>query len=753
MLDWKLGYSDGLDEEPAEKIDIMPYMSSPDTPGEAQLLWHKAGRLPDYNYGSNVLEYRWCEDVWWHYETMLTVEDRPGFEPFVTFDCIDYRYTIRVDGNIAADGEGMFTPVRVPLSAYAGKTVKLECIIHPVPKVKGVPATRDQARESVKPPVSYGWDWHPRLVPSGISGSVRLEYLPKIRIDSCEITYELSDDLETAELCVSAETVGSAHTIVAFITDANGDTVASDAVRAVTGRNELKLTLKSPKLWWPARQGEQYLYTVHTELFSENGDLASECSKELGLRRVRLVMNADGWEKGFPKSQGEYPFTLEINGRKIFCKGSNFVSPDIFYSLNTPERYRQLVTLALDANMNIFRMWGGSPVNKPEFFELCDKLGMMVWQEFPLACNNYPDKDAYLTVLEKEATSIVKRLREHPSVILWCGGNELFNSWSGMTNQSLALRILDRVTLTYDRKTPFIMTSPIYGVAHGPYVNIVDDSTGMEAITLMTASDHTAYTEFGCPGPAQYDYIRKYISDEDLGTFFELQTFDPDGKTHAGLANLDEKLTNPWFLHHAIKAHYPYDTWFRVNEIYRYFHKTDSLEECCELGQIIQGACYKVMFGQARIKWPRTSMAVNWDFNEPWPCFAGNSLIAYPEVVKPAYFDVKQALRDRMLALDLNRLRFAPGEEAEVGIYALNDLPDALSGGDFEITLDFDDADETHTELMRGSFSEIPGTSSVKIGTLKFKVPEDVSKTFRLTITCSDGELSESYTLFRKDGK
>ena len=201
----------------------------------------------------------------------------------------------------------------------------------------------------------------------------------------------------------------------------------------------------------------------------------------------------------------------------------------------------------------------------------------MVWQEFPLSCNNYPDKKHYIDTLRTESTSIVKRLKNHPSVVMWCGGNELFNSWSGMTNQSHALRLLDEVTFENDKNTPFIMTSPIYGVGHGPYVNIVDDNTKTEALTLFEESPRTAYTEFGCPGPASYDYISQYIDEKDMNEFFALQ--DPhDGRALSeGLQNLDEKYNSPWFIHHAVKAHYPSDTWFRVNEIYTYFYETFSL--------------------------------------------------------------------------------------------------------------------------------------------------------------------------------
>lgn len=754
MLNWSLGFSDSADTEPAETIDLQQYGEAPNVPGEAQLLWCKAGKLPDYNYGSNSLEYKWCEDVYWHYSTLFEVKKKIGFEPYIVFNYIDYRYTIKANGKILADGEGMFTPVEISLAQFEGIPVKLECVIHPVPKIPGVPVSRAQARESAKPPVSYGWDWHPRLVTSGLSGEVILSYRPLLRLSDCEFSYTLDEKFENAAVKVTAGVIGNTDDktkIVILLLDADGNTVAADEIEAVSGKNEAELELHSPKLWWPSRQGEQYLYTLKIELVGADGNVIFECSKLTGFRRVKLVMNASDWSAASPATQAKFPFTLEINGRRIFAKGSNFVSADIFYSKISKENYRSLVESALEANMNIFRMWGGSPVNKDEFFELCDKLGMMVWQEFPLSCNDYPDKPEYLSVLEREASSIVKRLKPHPCVVLWCGGNELFNGWSGMTNQSHALRLLDKITYDLDRFTPFIMTSPLYGVGHGPYINIVDDKTGKEAIQLFQESPRTAYTEFGCPGPAALDYIMQYMDEADLGTFFDLQRSDEEIKNSEGLQTLEEKFKSPWFIHHAIKAHYPRDTWFRVNEIYQYFYKTDSISECCELGQIIQGACYKAAFEEARRKWPNTSMAINWCWNEPWPCFANNSLVSYPNVLRPAYFDVRQALRDQMLSVKFPKLRHRRGDEVKIELWALNDLPRELAGSDYAVYLDLDDADETRIELNSGSFDSTAPLCSRKLCEMSFKVPENVTKTFSVAVKCANDELSSVYTLFRID--
>ena len=149
--------------------------------------------------------------------------------------------------------------------------------------------------------------------------------------------------------------------------------------------------------------------------------------------------------------------------------------------------------------MNIFRMWGGSGIQKDRFYELCDECGIMVWQEFPLVCNNYVNDPHYLEILEQEATCIVKSLRKHPCVVLWCGGNELFNGWSKMTDQHHALRLLNKICYDHDRNTPFLATSPLAGMAHGCYLFSYE---GKEVYRMFNEAHYTAYTEFGVPSVA-----------------------------------------------------------------------------------------------------------------------------------------------------------------------------------------------------------------------------------------------------------
>ena len=162
----------------------------------------------------------------------------------------------------------------------------------------------------------------------------------------------------------------------------------------------------------------------------------------------------------------------------------------------------------------------------------------MVWQEFPLACNNYKNDDRYLDVLELEAASIVSRVRRHASLAMWCGGNELFQKWSGMDDQSYALRLLNAICYKFDRKTPFLYTSPMNGVMHGPYY-FFHPRDKKTMINYFRDFNAVAYTEFGVPSISPIEVIKKVIPEDELSQI---------------------KPTKSWIAHHGFDAFGP-DRW------------------------------------------------------------------------------------------------------------------------------------------------------------------------------------------------
>ncbi len=366
--------------------------------------------------------------------------------------------------------------------------------------------------------MSYGWDWHPRLIPSGIWDDTRLEVVPSSRVKEVSVLYTLNEDLSGAEIDVEVtgqELEGCRLTWTLF--DAGKRVVDTRQVVAGIEGGVIVSQLEDPQLWWPHDHGTPYLYHYSIELADPSGKRLQTIHGKTGFRRVKLVMNQGGWEhpKGFPKTRSVVPIQMEINGRRIFCKGTNWVNPEIFPGTITAERYRELLDRALEANFNMLRVWGGGIVNKESFHDLCDEKGIMVWQEFPLACNNYEGTPEYLKVLEQESESIIRRIRNHPSLAIWSGGNELFNAWGGMTDQSLAIRLLNSQCYRLDPHTPFISTSPLYGMGHGHYV-FRDQETGEEVYAIMSKARNTAYTEFGMPSPSPVETLRSVIPPEEL---------------------------------------------------------------------------------------------------------------------------------------------------------------------------------------------------------------------------------------------
>ncbi len=687
-FEWQVGFCDGPDQIPAESFPAV-------VPGAVQLDWAQYKDLPPYWEGVNFRDYHWMEDKFWVYRAPLSFELAPGQRAWLCFEGIDYRYRIRVGEETLLEREGMFSPVRLDVTRFAGQDCELEVRIAPAPKADDSDS-RDQARESCKAAACYGWDWHPRLVSLGIWGEAWLEIDTQSAITGLEASYRLSETLDSCQIEVEVQSGYSGRFRVSLI---EGNEIAAVCEKEA---KTFRLTLDNPKLWYPQGYGPQNLYILCVQAIDSEGKVLNEKTRRIGLRRSRLVMNDGAWREpsGMPKSRSDAPATLEINGRRIFAKGSNWVNAQIFPGQMTRGHYDSLLTLAADAHMNILRVWGGGFINKEDFFDLCDEKGIMIWQEFPLACNEYPDKDAYLAVLEQEANAIVRRLRTHPCLVLWCAGNELFNSWSGMTEQHHALRLLDSICYREDRFTPFIMTSPLNGMAHGHYLNY-DEHTGVETIELFNAAHNTAYTEFGCPGMSPAAYIKTFMSEEDFADF------RPENEV--------------WREHHAFEA-WSAKSWAREAEAEYFFGGYDDVEDLCRKTAFIQAMCYKSNFEEMRRQWPHCAMAMNWCFNEPWPTAANNSLISWPDKPKSGYFAVCEALRPQLASLRIPHHLWHGGDTFTAQIWMLNDTPDVLEGGRVELYYCCDGADETYWGGI--DFDDIPAQSNLACGGVMFKIPD-----------------------------
>jgi beta-mannosidase len=656
-LDWKVGHAPSAEAKPERWVPAA-------VPGAVQLDWARAEGWAPYWYGSNYASYRWMEDVFWTYRTQVDGPPcRDDERLWLVCGGVDYRFAVLWESQVIHEQEGMFTPFEIDLTDRAGQGGRLEIRVDPAPKAPSEKDDQRQARRSAKPAVAYGWDWHPRLIPLGIWQDTYVETRPLAHWRDCEITYSLDGALQVADLDVRTAASPPADGLEWrwTLTAPAGAVVAGGGGRLAGGNGRDTGRVTKPALWWPHDHGAQPLYRATFELLNPSGKPIDRRSARVGFRRVKLVMHEGAWDRPsrLPSSRNPPPITLEINGRPIFAKGSNWVPAEIFPGTITTETYRPLLQLARDAHMNLLRSWGGGIVNKEGFFDLCDEQGLLVWQEFPLACNAYDDDPVYLRVLDAESRSIIQRVRRHPCLALWCGGNELFNAWSRMTDQSLALRLLNRNCLDLDPATPFIPTSPLDGMGHGDYR--FRDENGREVHQIFSASSCTAYSEFGCPGPSSVEYLKRFIPESEL--------WPP-------------RLGTAWEVHHGLGAWPPHPTsWLCLDILRHYFGEAANLEALVAQGQWLQTEGYRVLFEEARRQKPVCSLALNWCYNEPWPCAANNSIVNWPAEPKPAYHAVAAACRPVMASARIPKFAWSEGEDFEAEIWLLNDTFESLPAG------------------------------------------------------------------------
>ena len=757
-LEWRVGHTQNHLGEPKEFVAAT-------VPGAVQIDWAKAFDMPDWNRDVNFKEYGWMEDCFWVYKADIpkTVIDR---ESELLFRCggIDYQYEIYFNRDKIYEYEGMFRPFELDLSKAADTGGELTIVIFPIPKIEcDEKGTRVEASASCKPPVSYSWDWHPRLVPSGIWDETYLCVAKKERIARAEVRYSLSDDLSRASIYVDAEIKGyadaetngsaGAQTNVSAGAEFDGNAVAQNdggtenpgtaparlrfriyerngsmAAEATDLRAPIVLT--KPELWWCNGYGDPVLYSWEL-LLEKDGRVIDKVEGKTGFRKISMEMNAGAWDEPetFPKTRSPAPITITLNDTPIFAKGTNWVNPEIFPGVMNADTYLPLLKYAKDANMNLLRVWGGGIVNKDSFFDICDEFGLMVWQEFPLACNKYPDDDKYLATLESEARAIIRRLRSRACHAMWCGGNELFNNWSLMTDQSLPLRLLNKLCYELDRGKPFLPTSPVFGMAHGCYLFVYPD--GREVYEVMPKAHHTAYTEFGVP------------SISNLKTCLDATTSDkifPFVKNEVTTA------------HHAYDSWNDEDTWVSMKMLRGYFGEPESIEQLIEWSQWTQSEGYKCIYEEARRQKPYCSMALNWCYNEPWPTIANNSLLNYPADPKPAYGAVAQSCKGRLASARIIKFSWSSGERFSADLFLLNDGRLSIPEGSVKITA-YCDGERVYTG--KWDHPEVPMNQNYKGPVINFTISKKADaggggngrKHGVLRLSLEAGDMSNEYKL------
>jgi beta-mannosidase len=428
-------------------------------PGDVHLDLLANKKIPDPFFGDNEAKLQWIEKESWEYRVNFdcTPAQLAHSNLELVFDGLDAAAEIYVNSVQAITTDNSFRIWRVPVKGrlHAGKN--LLRVVFPSPlKAAEEAAAHDPFRLNSKTAdktyirkaaYEWGWDWGPRFVTSGIWRPVRLEAWDKERIADFAVRQrDVSKEVAhlDAEVEIEAASAGLANVMVKFSDNGKPVTVAAK-VSLHAGRNviDLPIEIRQPKLWYPAGYGEQTLYEFTANVIA-GAQVVDHRAVKAGLRSVELRRELDRWGRGFE---------FIVNGIPVFAKGADVIPFDSFPNRVTTANYRHILTAARDANMNMIRHWGGGYYETDEFYSICDELGLMVWQDFMFGNDWQPGTYAFKQNIEAEAEDQVRRLRNHPSIVIWCGNNETEEAFNWDSRPSLPAEI--RLFMWQDYLTEF----------------------------------------------------------------------------------------------------------------------------------------------------------------------------------------------------------------------------------------------------------------------------------------------------------
>ena len=400
-------------------------------PGCVHLDLMRLGLVPDPYDRDNENKVQWVEKEDWEYRKVFEVSPALHQRPHVELVCrgLDTFARLTLNGRPLGETNNMFRVWRFDLKPHLqlGRNELRILFFSPVRKGQSLekaltyrlPGNAPHVR---KAPYHFGWDWGPRLATSGIWRSIRLEAWQGARIESLQVFQDALDP-KLASLRLKAEILADSNLSARgelSLLGANGRRLAR-SLRLQAGRNtvEFPLRISNPRLWWPAGMGEQPLYTFRLDLRRGN-TLLDSSSLRTGLRTLTLEQNADEWGTSF---------AFKANGLLFFAKGGNWIPADALLPRLSRQKYERLLRDFRVAHMNMVRVWGGGVYESPDFYDLCDELGLVVWQDFMFACQMVPGDREFLENVRAEAAGIITELRHHPSIALWCGNNECEEGW------------------------------------------------------------------------------------------------------------------------------------------------------------------------------------------------------------------------------------------------------------------------------------------------------------------------------------
>lgn len=546
-----------------------------------------------------------------------------------------------------------------------------------------------------------GWDWGITQMDTGIMGSVKLISTDDARLDYVYTTQTFANDYSSVEVVVTAEAFVPDSVEVGFSARI-GETTASKKIILKKGNNKVstRLTIRNPELWWPNESGAQKLHDFTVTL----GE--TTISRKIGLRKVEIINDMDAAPDPVDGKKGRQ-MTVAINGKRIFCKGADWIPCDAFENRQTRERYRSLLTDAKDSHMNMVRVWGGGQFEHPAFYETCDELGIMVWHDFMFSCATYPGTEEFLASVGKEIKHQVRNLRDYACIALWCGDNECVGAagWFGARNNpklykdnirlcAERAKFLDEICRESDPTRTFWPSSPCLGPGNFGD-GWKDDSSG---------DMHYWNVWFGDQPFDNYYSVRPRFCSE-----FGYQSY-PSIETALTYVKPDQlNPTAPDFFYHQKS---PNGNKYILQTLMRYFRFPKETKYVYYLSQVQQAMAIETGVAHFRRLMPRCMGSIYWQLNDNWPVASWSS-IEYGGKWKHLQYHAKRFYAPQMIMV---APKFRDPDTLEV--WVVNDKDEPMRGNATLRNLTFDGKN-----VMDKAFAmDVPARTAKMLGS--FKVDE-----------------------------
>ena len=396
-----------------------------DVPGNtfSDLLNHNF--IADPFYGTNEDSVQWVANENWHYKSVFSVDQitLKRQKQFLVFNGLDTYAKVYLNDSLILVADNMFRKWEVDVKGILQRKNSLKIQFESVSEIEkkkqtilGYSLPGGSRVFTRKAGFHYGWDWGAKISPIGIWRKVELQSWNDCKINN---VYVVKDNLTDsfANLTIGIEIESSTEKTISI--SAYGKVCEDFKLKEGNNKFSVLIGIPNPELWWPNGYGDQKLYDIPVSISDENGMIDVQ-TKKIGLRKIELITEQD--------SVGE-SFNFRVNNKLIFMKGANYIPQDNLQNRVTEKHYRDLLQDVVDANMNMLRVWGGGIYEEDIFYDLCDSLGILVWQDFMFACAMYPSDSLFLENVKMEAIQNVKRLGHHPSIVLWCGNNENSEGW------------------------------------------------------------------------------------------------------------------------------------------------------------------------------------------------------------------------------------------------------------------------------------------------------------------------------------